>query len=432
MTIESINTNDAFYWESPTISLGETPDPLQMESDTKKPLSERAVVHLTEEKTASYKLDNCLNVQSYTDVYLQKTAQAWQAVAELYTTLRTVVCVVAVAAMVVPAVRIAAACIGMVSLIYTTYRISEARSQIDLWSTPPYQKPAEQRTKAYQEPFLSLYAHQLQGVFHPNEVEYLYKKYSSNFCENLLNENPSNDQEKQAWLAKFFTLNPLSRSMMESGLRKISPTFEEINREFAELSSESITPSSLRSKFEAPVFPFKPAAQMGVFYFSSYLHKNQDLVVEYENQLDLLKNEYLYKKTNLKSSYGKRLEQIGSNDLQTLDDQFEYDLKVLKEAYIAEAERLKMKYQENLKAQPTEFCDEDLEDGWDAFQAIFIENKNLTFSENQYAEARSLLERAKKELNPTQIIKLPPTSKPPEKAPEPCADLPDVVECPFS
>jgi hypothetical protein len=321
--------------------------------------------------------------------------------------------------MLAPPVRIVAGVVGTVWFLFSMARINRASEQVKLWNIPPYQKPAEQRAKAYQEPFLSFYVHTLQvtpsqTILHPNEVEYFYHKYLTNFCENLLKEKPSSDQEKQAWMAKFLTLNPLSPDMMQYGWKNIPPAFKKLNEAYSVLPAP-VTYSMLRSKFAAFTFligPIGPIGRTGIYSSSSYLFGLEGLVVEYEKKLEALKNEYLLKRETLKSNYGNRLEKFVTESLplkfQTLDNQFEHDLKTLKDPYIAETTQLRTAYLESLKKLKSQFVDhgphsleERLEKRWNELQTIFIENKNLIDREGQYEKARNLLERVTKELKPS-------------------------------
>ena len=455
--MESIGSefSEASIWESPSISLGEKPDPLQIESDVQKPLNERAVADLTATKKTRYNLDHCINIEGYTDLFRQKVVQAWERWESLYSTARTVIILVAATITIVATPiywKIAAVIIGVAGLIYSTYRISKASEQVQLWNTPPYEKPAQQRTQAYLEPFLAVYRlhgtpSSLNSVLHPNEIEHLYKKYLTQFCDKLLQEKPSTDQEKKTWMANFLTLNPLAPLLMQHGWEKIPSSFEEIQQQYTRLFAEPISYDLLHSKFaEFNIEVVGSIRRSGAFLAPSYLYELEGLVIKYEHALEELRNGYLTQRETLKASYGKRLSDLSKESsvskLQILNDRFEYDLKHFKDSYLSKSQELKTTYQESLKELKNQFKGEEsndlearLEKRWNELLVIFIEDKSSGLYLGQYEQARNLLERAKKELNPSRLhakeilkkIELP--KKTPVKT---CLDVPDVLDCPFS
>lgn len=456
--MEAIGTefSDTSIWESPTISLGEKPDPLQMESDVQKPLNERAVADLTATKKTRYNLDRCIDIESYTDLFRQKMVQAWERRETLYSIARTVVVLVAgTITLVAPSIplKIAAALIGVIGFIYLKFYLSSKTSQqIQLWNTPSYEKPAQQRALAYLEPFLAVYRlhgtpSSLTSVLHPNEIEHLYKKYLTHFCDKLLLEKPSPDLEKKAWMAEFLTLNPLTPLMMQRGWEKIPSSFEEIQQEYSQLFAEPISYSMLQSKFAAfHIEVVGSIRRSGAFLSPSYLYELEGLVIKYEHALEELRNGYLTERETLKASYGKHLKELSTESslskLQSLNDQFEYDLKHIKNSYLAQSKDLKATYQERLQELKNQFTgaepndlEERLEKRWNELHVIFIEDKSLNLYEGHYEEARNLLERVKKELNPSLLNANEPPKKiePPKKKPDKtCLDVRDALNCPFS
>jgi hypothetical protein len=263
---------------------------------------------------------------------------------------------------------------------------------------------------------------------HPNEVEYLYKKYLKEFCDKLLSETPSRDQEKEAWLAKFFTLNPISLVMMLGGLVKNSPSLEELHQEYSRLIPEPSTYDMLRKKFftfPGPIGPIGPIGSTGMYLHSSYLHQLESLVVKYEQKFEDLKYGYLRQEYTLKCHYNHQLQKIAPESLpltfQILNDQYEYDLKRLRDPYVAKTKELKTAYDKDLNEFKTQFVpqkphhlEEQLEKRWHQLQTILT--KNTTYNADLYEKARALLERTKKELNPPSEIKT-----------NPCLDVEDLL-----
>jgi hypothetical protein len=229
-------------------------------------------------------------------------------------------------------------------------------------------------------------------------------------------------------MAKFFTLNPISLAMMLVGLKKISPAYEELYHEYTQLIPEPITYNLLRTKFftfPGPIGPIGPIGSAGMYLHSSYLHQLENLVVKYEQKFDDLKYDYLRKEYNLKGHYDHRLRKIAPESLpltfQILNDQYEYDLKRLKDPFIAKTEELKTAYDKDLKnfknqfaLQKTHQLEEQLEKRCSELQTIL--SNNAAYSPDIYEKARDLLERAKKELNPPAEIKT-----------KPCLDVEDLL-----
>lgn len=269
------------------------------------------------------------------------------------------------------------------------------------------------------QPFLDLYVNHLASNHapHTDEVRSLYKEYAQEFCQNLLQENPSNMQEKKIWMVKFFTLNPLSPAMLQYGLEEIPSSFEILYQEYNRLSSEPISYHKLNSKLVCGlgfrIGSGKSIGRTGCFFPPSYLYALEGLNIDYETKLESLENGYLYRKKMLVSSYASRLSGRHSPlMLQFLNDQFTYELDRLRNPYRAQLEKLKTNYRENLQNLKRQFYetehslneDMELNAHFEAaverickeVQTTFIEEDNQA---DRYEEARALLEKVKKEFN---------------------------------
>jgi len=389
--IGSIDTYDAEDWTTISISLGETPDPAEMESEIKRPLSERVVENLTSKKTARYQLDGCLNIEGPTELYRQNVIQSLQNQSNW----------------------MLASSVILAIMLGTTIEMTSQK--IQSLNSPIYQKPAEQRALGYQKSFPAVYALGLdnKGVFHPNEVEYLYKKHLNAFCQGLLQENPSTDKEKKEWLDKFFTLNPLSPLMQKCGL---NTSLKQLGEEYDRLFPERMSYYKLYLKFGGPIGSIGSIGPIGRtgMYPTPYLYDLEGLSIVYERKLEDLRIDYLTRKEELKSHYRCKISPESSLvQLKFLNDQYEYDLKTLKDHYIAKSELLKAKYPEDLKELKSQFeephfleerrlekgLEERLERKFAEIDAIFIENKNLVYRDGLYEDGKNLLELAIKELN---------------------------------
>jgi hypothetical protein len=418
----SVGSADSIYWEPPVLSLDEKPDPVQMASDVKKDLSKR-VVDLTTGDKARYKLDRCLNVEGPSKVYAQKMINEWSSKEQNYRNARIVgvlaAAVTFAAARTVPGGgRNVAAFLGLIWWMFSSGRINEAAKQAGLWSNPTYERAAELRAGAYLKPFTGLYANRQDltpefktGFLHRNEVEYLYKKYLADFCR-LLEKAPSTPQEKKEWMDQFLTFNPLSPAMMLYGLGKVPPAFEELGQEYSRLFGRPpVTLQTLRSKFAAGsltiIVPTGAIGFTGVFHDpKSYNYKLEKLVVEYEHLFEKLKNDYLHQKERLKASYRSSSEfPIPWVNPQIVDDNFEYDLKCLKDLCISQMKTLKANYLDRLQKLKDQFSEpptdkisleERIEKRLSELQDVFFGTSNPR--EEDYENARNLLQRAQQTL----------------------------------
>ncbi len=419
-----VDESDTF-WQKPSISLGEKPDPLQMESEVKKSLKDRVVVHLTKENKTTYQIDHCINIQTYTEVFCKKMAQLCEGLKAHYhhQQKNVVIVIVGVALFLPTSYKIYA--VGVAALAWLSYwaKIDTVSREMEDWNKIRYQEPAEQRANAYLETFPSLYANRLEytpdlrtGVLHPNEVEYLYKKYLLDFCQKLLTKSPSTPQEKEAWLQEFLKDNPLSEALMHYGFQKIPASFEQLGAQYNHLVLKPINYEMLRSKFTAfthLIGQIGPIGRIGRYSPPTYMYDLEGLVVENEKRLERLKNTYLTDKEHLKAQYGKYLQQaarvprpISSEDLQALKNKFDNDLKQLKSTCKDEMEEIKKSYLERLKHLKVQFSFEHghqwlenhLEERWDRLKTILTEKTRSTAAELNYEKARELLELAQKEV----------------------------------
>lgn len=417
--MSSIGSTDTYdLWEPASISLVETPDPAEMETEVEKPLAERVVQDLTLNNTARYRLDGCLNIEGPTELYRQNMARSLKLQSNDLKLGLALVSILGAAAFLTSSYWTLASCVGLDLLL--GIKIKMDNPDIQSLSMPLYQKPAEQRTLGYQKSFPGIYALDLKwtplhnkGVLHPNEVEYLYKKYLNAFSQGLLQENPSTDKETKEWLHKFFSFNPLSPAMLEYGLQTLPSSLELLGKEYDRLFPSKISHQMLYSKFSGYVGAIGPTGAIGrrgLFEPSSYLYELEGHCVEHERKLEEMKSSYLHRKSSLQKHYGDRLSKLppksSSDQMVLLNDQYEYDLMTLKDSYIAKTELLKASYQEALKQLKSQFVEQEphyleeaMEKKFAELDAIFIEKENSVYRDGLYEDARNLLERATKEFN---------------------------------
>jgi hypothetical protein len=424
-SVDRIDTAERLIeWEKPALSLGERPDPAQVDHAIRtKPLADRVVVDLAQENNVSFTLDGCLIVKGLSEAFRHKMSEAWSSNYKNYKTHRIQtwigVTLLALTGRKTYGLGFLAALIWW---LYKNSLIDHAYEQTALWNKPPYEEAAEQRAQAYLKPFPFLYASRLTwtpahqtGILHQNEIEYLYKKYRAEFCQTLLSQIPATEKEKQAWMSTFVRFNPFSPSLMEYGLKTVPAAYKQLSQQYQQLFFEPLSYASLRSKFAAFMFsigPIGPIGPTGVFRHSPYLYKLELHIVHYEQKLENLKNDLLNRKENLKYHYGKRLQDFDSKtilekELQTLNDAYELDLYRLKEEVKDTAQQYQQEYLQELQSLKNSFPAESKphyletqpEKRWAELQNALLRERGPPPAD--YACARRFLERAGSELSLT-------------------------------
>ncbi|HEX4839515.1 MAG TPA: hypothetical protein VFU89_03630 [Rhabdochlamydiaceae bacterium] len=118
-------------------------------------------------------------------------------------------------------------------------QIDKANQQINKWGDDPVMKIGHARDYAYNQGFPHIYRNNLKlgqgpsktGLFHPLLVEYAYKKYFNSFCSDLIGElNPA----KRVNQFRDYDYNPISVGQMTYGLEHIPeymlPVIEDCKR----------------------------------------------------------------------------------------------------------------------------------------------------------------------------------------------------------
>jgi hypothetical protein len=273
-----------------TVTTSLDPDPIQMEKDFKRPLSQRIIpIHShTKNVYGEYRLDDVL-VRCPSEAFREYQRQQWNTVKQeaekkswgwTYTMLGTAACTViggilsfldksdsakyvgkAIANSPLSPILFVAGLVGtVVSIVFTLRENSsynQAQTQINKWDTDPVLKVGEARDEAYNKGFPYIYANKLKlgqgpsttALFHPLQVEYEYKKYFSSFCRKLLDQtNPS----PAVWMNQFRSGNPVSPAYMTYGLGYIPEHMHPVLEDYSRFESflNDITSSYDTLKFD--------------------------------------------------------------------------------------------------------------------------------------------------------------------------------------
>ncbi len=116
-------------------------------------------------------------------------------------------------------------------------RAFEASRQIKGWDTDPLEKIANERRKAYEDGFSYVFKNNLKLISNtsnfllPFEIEYLFKKYSDAFCDDLLSKKPSNPTKKE-WLRRFIDCNPIAKDVLTFVYGKVPEDYEKISLDY--------------------------------------------------------------------------------------------------------------------------------------------------------------------------------------------------------
>ncbi len=228
-----------------TVTTSLEPDPIQMEEDFKRPLSQRIIpIHShTRNVYGEYRLDDVI-VRCPSEAFRKHQEQQWNMVKKeagekswswTVTMIGTIVCTIgggaligrATAGTALPPILFVIGLVGtVVSIVFAMKANSsynEAQTQIDKWETDPVVKVGLARNEAHNKGFPYIYANKLKlghgpsttALFHPLQVEYEYKKYFDSFCRKLLDQvNPT----PSYWMNQFRTCNPVSSAYMTYGL----------------------------------------------------------------------------------------------------------------------------------------------------------------------------------------------------------------------
>jgi hypothetical protein len=245
-----------------TVTSSFEPDPIQMEQNFKRPLSERITpIHSHSRGLyGEYRLDDVI-VRCPSEAFRKHQAEQWNTnkkeaektrwdwgVTAIGTAFFSGICG-AVTVMDkalfsgLPLILcVAGAILSIVSGVFAANANSacnQALTQIDKWEADPVVKVGEARNEAHNKGFPYIYLNKLKlgfgpsttALFHPLQVEYEYKKYFDAFCRKLLDQtNPT----PSYWMNQFRSCNPVSSDYMFYGLGHIpehmKPVLEDCRR----------------------------------------------------------------------------------------------------------------------------------------------------------------------------------------------------------
>ncbi len=245
-----------------TVTSSFEPDPIQMEQDFKRPLSERItpIHHHTRGIYGEYRLDDVI-VRCPSEAFRKHQAEQWHTIKKESEETRWGWGVTAIGIAIVAGISgtvtamdkalfgglplfvcIAGATFSVVFGVFAANANSacnQALTQIDKWEADPIVKVGEARNEAHNKGFPYIYLNKLKlgfgpsttALFHPLQVEYEYKKYFDAFCRKLLEQaNPT----PSYWMNQFRSCNPVSSDYMFYGLGHIpehmKPVLEDYSR----------------------------------------------------------------------------------------------------------------------------------------------------------------------------------------------------------
>jgi len=255
-----------------TVEISLKPNPSQTESDFQKPLSQRIIPMSSPTKSIyeKYRLDDVV-ITCPAKVFRTYQQQQWDGVKKEWNVIKkeaedkrwnwTVAAITAGVAGILGGVLtsmdkatvagilgegfanspfapvllivgLVAACASIFFVARADYAINEdneqidkANQQINKWGDDPVMKIGHARDYAYHEGFPYIFHNKLKlgqgpsktALFHPDLVEYEYKKYFNNFCSSLIRElNPAKRVEQ---FRNYY--NPISVGLMTYGLGHI-------------------------------------------------------------------------------------------------------------------------------------------------------------------------------------------------------------------
>ncbi|HEX2579934.1 MAG TPA: hypothetical protein VHK67_06000 [Rhabdochlamydiaceae bacterium] len=272
-----------------TVEISLEPDPIQMEKDFQKPLSQRIIPIHTQTKSiyGDYRVDDVL-VRCPSEAYRAHQQRQWdsaknewngvkkEAEARSWSWTVTTICtsIVAIVGGVLanmdkgtavgylgeavanspfaPILLIAGLVATFTSIVFVAKalsaineaneQINKANEQISKWGDNPVMKIGLARDYAHNQGFPYIYRNDLKlgqgpsktALLHPIQVEYEFKKYFNNFCNQLLGQlNPS----PTTWIDQFRHYNPVSASLMNYGLGHIPVYMKPVTEDFGRLQS---------------------------------------------------------------------------------------------------------------------------------------------------------------------------------------------------
>ncbi len=216
-------------------------NPTEIERDVTFSLTDRVKLIETKGALSEYLIDGCLHVRGPSDVFRREAANFWTERENTYSKWAnggwfvTVVCLAVTAFTARTPIAIIS---GVVSTVlagitsgFIMAGVYSASKRVEEWNTSPTTLVAHQRALAYQKGYPFAYSHNLRGVLHPSELEYLYKKYFPVFCEELIGK------EESACLQEFTGLNPLSPEMIKYAFGEVPPFLKSISEDYVKLRS---------------------------------------------------------------------------------------------------------------------------------------------------------------------------------------------------
>lgn len=136
---------------------------------------------------------------------------------------------------------------------------AEASYQVNGWNTSPLEKIANDRKTAYKEGFLHVYKNDLKlssqqtssrhNLLLPFEVQFLFERYFTQFCDRLMQRTPLSEQSKKEWLDDFTDHNPVTENLLRYAYEGQLPAkYAQVSKDYETLRKQL---SDVRATFRS-------------------------------------------------------------------------------------------------------------------------------------------------------------------------------------
>jgi hypothetical protein len=220
MSISEISTDVDYLFEDHSTQIfqetSELPQPEDIESHVG-----RFVLLNSDEKRAHYKVDNCLRIDTPSDLFRSQALHHWRETrssAALRAWVSIGVVSLSLACFAMTSYTVASIAVGVFALtnaLVLFHQASEAQKQIAFWQVSQVESIAAQRRTAYKEGFgLVYHSPSLSKLLLPFEIAFLFDRYFERFFNALLIRQCNTEKEKTQWLEEFVKGNPISSALL--------------------------------------------------------------------------------------------------------------------------------------------------------------------------------------------------------------------------
>ena len=137
------------------------------------------------------------------------------------------------------------ALVGLVMTYFFMKWAQQATVQLTSWEMAPELAIAGDRKMAYKTGFAHVYDQKMKigsdaklPRLAPFEVTYLFEKYMGARCQELLSKEAPSSQEKNDWLKKFTSINPVSLAVLNYAYENVPNKFVKITQKYETLTGK--------------------------------------------------------------------------------------------------------------------------------------------------------------------------------------------------